>query len=240
MTTFVLVHGSHDGGWIWQKLARLLRAAGHEVYTPTLTGLSDRSHLLECGVDLTCHVTDVTNLLFYEDLTEVTLVGNSYAGMVITSVAGKAPERLKQVVYLDAYLPDDGQCEADLWPEDMRAAIEADDLAVRGLRQPPPPAIFGVIDPDLAAWLEARMTPQPLATYNEPVSTGGAQSGAIHHVYIQCTDGLDTASLFAPFAEKARARGWDVHALAAGHVPMLTAPRELAHLLLDIAAQGAH
>lgn len=240
MTTFVLVHGSHDGGWIWQKLARLLRAAGHEVYTPTLTGLSDRSHLLECGVDLTRHITDITNLLFYEDLTEVTLVGNSYAGMVITGVAAKTPERLKQVIYLDAYLPDDGQCEADLWPEELRAAIQADDMAARGLRQPPPPSIFGVTDPELAAWLVARMTPQPLATYTEPVSTGGAQSEALHHVYIQCTDGQDTASIFAPFAAKARARGWDTHELAAGHVPMLTAPRELAHLLLDIAAQGAH
>src|SRR5574340_543741 len=116
--TFVLVHGSHDGGWIWQKLAPLLRAAGHTVYTPTLTGLSDRSHLLAYGVNLTTHITDVANLLYYEDLSDVVLVGNSYAGMVITGVAARTPERLKLVVYLDAYLPDDGRSELDLWPNE--------------------------------------------------------------------------------------------------------------------------
>ena len=123
MATFVLVHGSHGGGWIWQKVTPLLRSAGYEVYTPTLTGLSDRSHLLECGVNLTTHITDVINLMDYEDLTDVILVGNSYAGMVITGVAAKEPERLKQVVYLDAYLPDTGQSELDLWPVEMQAEI---------------------------------------------------------------------------------------------------------------------
>lgn len=235
--TFVLVHGSHDGGWIWHKLGPLLRAAGHEVYTPTLTGLSDRSHLLGCGVNLTTHVTDVANLLFYEDLSDVALVGNSYAGMVITGVAARIPERLKQLVYLDAYLPDDGQSEADLWPAEMRAAIEADEAATKGLRQPPPPALFGVTDPEMAEWLAARMTPQPLATYTEPVSVGGARSGAIRCAYIHCTSGQVSTSIFAPFAAKARAYGWDVRELAADHVAMLTAPHAVAELLLDIARQ---
>jgi len=235
--TFVLVHGSHDGGWVWQKLSPLLRAAGHAVYTPTLTGLSDRSHLLNCGVTLTTHITDVANLLFYEDLSEVALVGNSYAGMVITGVAAKIPERLKLVVYLDAYLPDDGQSELDLWPAEMRAAIEADEAAARGLRQPPPPAIFGIIDPEMAEWVAARTTPQPLATYTEPVSVGSARSGAIRYAFIHCARGQVTTSIFAPFAAKARAYGWDVRELAADHVAMLTAPHELAELLLNVAEQ---
>jgi pimeloyl-ACP methyl ester carboxylesterase len=114
MAIFVLVHGSHGGSWIWQKVTPLLRAGGHEVYTPGLTGLSDRAHLLKCGVDLTTHITDVASLLFHEDLAEVILVGNSYAGMVITGVAASIPERLKRLVYLDAYVPDDGQSELDL------------------------------------------------------------------------------------------------------------------------------
>src|SRR5947208_6414024 len=121
MATFVLVHGTGHGGWCWQKMVPLVRTAEHEVYTPTLSGVSDRSHLLDCGVDLTTHITDVASLLFYEDLSDVILVGHSYAGMVITGVAAKAPERLKQLVYLDAYLPDDGQSELDLWPAEMRA-----------------------------------------------------------------------------------------------------------------------
>ena len=114
MATFVLVHGTGHGGWCWQKLAPLLRAGGSEVYTPTLTGLGDRSHLLGCGVDLTTHITDVASLLFYEDLLDVILVGHSYAGMVITGVAATVPERLRLLVYLDAYLPDEGQSELDL------------------------------------------------------------------------------------------------------------------------------
>lgn len=235
--TFVLIHGSHDGSWIWHKLRPLLRAAGHEVFTPTLTGLSDRSHLVGCGVNLTTHITDVANLLFYEDLSDVVLVGNSYAGMVITGVAARAPERLKLVVYLDAYLPDDGQSELDLWPAEMRAAIEADEAAKEGLRMPPPPALFGVTDPEMAQWLAARMTPQPLTTYTEPVSTGEAQSGALRHVYIHCSAGQATAPIFAPFAAKARARGWETHALAADHISMLTAPDEMAKLLLAVATR---
>jgi pimeloyl-ACP methyl ester carboxylesterase len=126
----------------------LLRIAGHEVYTPTLTGLSDRSHLLDCGVNLTTHITDIANLLSYEDLSDVILIGSSYAGMVITGVAAKVPERLRLLDYLDAYVPEDGQSESDLWPADMRAASQADEATARGLRQPPPPAIFGIADSD--------------------------------------------------------------------------------------------
>src|SRR3990170_4037586 len=123
MATFVLVHGSFGGGWVWQKVTPLLRAGGFDVYTPRLTGLSDRSHLLDCGVDLTTHITDVASLLFYEDLSDVVLVGHSYAGMVITGVAAQVPERLGLLVYLDGYVPDEGQTEVYLWPPAMRAEI---------------------------------------------------------------------------------------------------------------------
>src|SRR5512140_1364290 len=187
MSTFVLVHGSNGGGWVWQKLAPLLRAAGHEVYAPTLTGLSDRSHLLGCGVDLTTHVTDVVNLLVYEDLRDVILVGNSYAGMVITGVAARAPERLKLLVYLDAYVPETGQSEVDLWPPDRRAIAEAAEAGDKGLAQPPSPALFGVTDPHLVDWINARVTPQPVSTYMEPVPPGNAKSEALPRAFIRCT-----------------------------------------------------
>jgi pimeloyl-ACP methyl ester carboxylesterase len=236
MLPFVLVHGSNDGGWVWRKLAPLLRAAGHLVYTPTLTGLADRSHLLDCGVNLTTHITDVVNLLFYEDLSEVVLVGNSYAGMVITGVAAKAPERLKLLVYLDAYVPDEGQSEFDLLPAEVRAARQADAAAHGGLLQSPPPAVFGITDPALAEWIEARSTPHPVRTYSEPVPSGNADSAAIPRVFIRCTfNPAVTPDLFASSAAKARAKGWQVHELAAGHLAMLTAPREVAELLLLVA-----
>lgn len=237
MANFVLVHGSNGGGWVWQKVAPLLRVAGHEVYAPTLTGLSDRSHLLECGVNLTTHIADVVNLLIYEDLSDVILVGNSYAGMVITGVAAKAPERLKLLVYLDAYLPDNGQSEADLWPPERRALAQAAEDATRGLAQPPPPALFGVTDPALADWITARSTPHPTATYTEPVPAGNSRSAALPRVFIHCTaNPRTTPDVFGPFAAKARAQGWEVREIAAGHLAMLTAPQEVAGMLRELTA----
>ena len=237
MATFVLVHGSCCGGWVWKHLAPLLRAAGNEVYTPTLTGLAERAHLLRCGVDLTTHITDVANLVFYEDLSDVVLIGNSYAGMVITGVAAKVAERLKMLVYLDAYVPDDDQSEAELLPAEIRAAREAEAAAHGGVLQPPPPEIFGVSDPALADWVRARLTPHPWATYTEPVPAGTATSAAIPRVFVHCTGNpASTPRLFDASAQKARIAGWQVHELAAGHLAMLTARRELAELLLVLAA----
>lgn len=234
MATFVLVHGSFGGGWVWQKVTPLLRAAGHEVYTPRLTGLSDRSHLLDCGVDLTTHITDVAGLLFYEDLSDVVLVGHSYAGMVITGVAAKVPERLGLLVYLDAYVPEAGQSEVDLWPEEWQETILADEAAGRGLREPPSPAMLGITDPELADWMTARMTPHPLTTYTEPAPAGNAKSAALPRVFVYCSGGPIT-HVFVPFYQKAKAAGWEVRELAAGHAVMFTAPREVAELLTKLA-----
>jgi pimeloyl-ACP methyl ester carboxylesterase len=239
MYRFILVHGSNGGSWVWQKLTPFLRAAGHEVYAPTLTGLADRSHLLSCGVNLTTHITDIANLLVYEDLSEVILVGNSYAGMVITGVATKVPERLNLLIYLDAYVPDDGQSEVDLWPPERRAIAEAAEAETKGLAQPPPPALFGVTDLGLIDWINSRATPQPVSTYTEPVSPGNTKSDSLPRVFIHCTGNPPTTpDVFGPFAVKARAKGWEVRELATGHLAMLTAPRELAALLLELAARA--
>jgi pimeloyl-ACP methyl ester carboxylesterase len=126
---FVLVHGTGHGGWCWRFIAPLLRAAGHDVYAPTLTGLGASSHLLHelnNRISLYTHVKDVTNMLFYEDLSEVVLVGHSYGGMVITGVAAKEPQRLAQLVYLDAYLPLEGENEIALWPADQKEKYSTD------------------------------------------------------------------------------------------------------------------
>ena len=128
MAAFVLVHGTGHGGWCWRFIVRLLRAVMHDVYTPTLTGLGARSHLLHelNRISLDTHVKDVTNLLFYEDLSEVVLVGHSYGGMVITGVAAKEPRRLAQLVYFDAYLPLEGENEIALWPADQKEKYRTD------------------------------------------------------------------------------------------------------------------
>lgn len=233
MPVFVLVHGTGHGGWCWQKVVPILRAEGFEVYAQTLTGVSDRSHLLKCGVDLTTHITDVTNLLFYEDLSDVVLVGHSYGGMVISGVAATAPERLRQIIYLDAYVPDEGESEVDLWPPGMRAEIEANAEASGGLRPPPSPELMGIHDPGLADWVQKRITPHPIDTYTEAVPKGSARSAALARAYISCTEGPLT-SVFDRFAEKARAAGWPIREIATGHEAMLTAPDEVAQLLLEL------
>jgi hypothetical protein len=155
--------------------------------------------------------------------------------MVFTGVAEKAPERLTRLVYLDAYVPEDGQTELDLWPLPMREAILSDETALKGLRQPPPPGLFGVNDPILAEWVKARWTPHPLATYTEPVPPGNDRSAALPRAFIHCTDGPTMSTpLFAPFAAKARAKRWEVRELATGHVAMLTAPQEVSDMLLEL------
>ena len=125
MATFVLVHPAWFGGWCWKKVSPLLRARGHDVFTPTLTGLGDRAHLARPEVGLATHVEDVANVLMYEDLSGVVLVGNSSGGMVITGVADRAPERIGRLVYLDNFEPEDGQCLLDLVPPDRRPTMEA-------------------------------------------------------------------------------------------------------------------
>lgn len=234
MTTFVLVHGTGAGGWCWQPVARRLRAAGFDVYAPSLTGVGDRRHLRDCNVDLATHITDVANLLFYEDISDAVLVGHSYAGMVITGVTSVAPERLEFLVYLDAYVPDEGESEADLWTPEIRAAMEADGGASVGMRALPPPAQMGIDDPVLADWYLARVTPHPFATFTQPVPAGTARSEAIPRAYISCTAGPLT-SLFGRFAEKARRSGWEVRTIATGHEAELIAPDEVARLLLELA-----
>lgn len=233
MATLVLVHGTGHGGWCWRKVAPLLRAAGSEVYAQTLTGVGDRSHLLECGVDLDTHITDVSNLLFYEDLSDVVLVGHSYAGMVITGVAARAPERLRQLVYLDAYVPEAGESEVDLWPPEMRAEIE-EGAGDGETREAPSPEMMGIEDPEMAAWMRERLTPHPMDTYTQPAPAGDERSAALPRAYISCTTGPLT-SVFGPFVEKARAAGWDVSEIATGHDAMLAEPEAVAETLLEVA-----
>ncbi len=234
---FVLVHGSFCGGWIWQRLAPLLQAAGHRVTCPTLTGLGERSHLLSPAVDLNTHIKDVGNVLFYEDIRGAVLVGHSYSGMVITGVAQTVPERVAQLIYFDAYVPQPGQSRWDLLPPEVvaaeRAAVDADG----GTGPAPPASLFAPIDPETAGWVDARLSPRhPVGTYEQPIPADGSALESIPRAYIQCTLG-PLPSRFAASAAQARARGWAVRELAAGHVANVTHPRELADLFLELAAE---
>ncbi len=238
MATFVLVHGTSDGGWIWRFLSPLLRVAGHDVYTPTLTGLGANSHILPKidRITLATHIQDVTNMLFYEELSDVVLVGNSYGGMVITGVAAKEPRRLAHIVYLDAYVPLEGENEMVLWPPEELARVKSALAKGDRYRPLPPnfPAFLGITDSQIADWMQARMTPHPISTYEDPPPPFNSESASIPRTFIHCTQG-PTAPVFARFASRARDLGWQVHELAAGHAAMVTHPGDLANILLEVA-----
>ncbi len=214
----------------------LLQAAGYRVYSPTLTGLGDRSHLLSPAVDLNTHIKDVANLLFYEEIRGAVLVGHSYSGMVITGVAQTVPERVAQLIYLDAYVPQPGQSRWDLLPAEVVAAERAAVDAGGGTGPPPPASIMVPIDPETATWVDARLSPRhPVGTYKQPIPADGTALESIPRAFIQCMLG---PSRFASSAARARASGWPVRELAAGHLAPLTHPRETADLLLELAAEG--
>jgi pimeloyl-ACP methyl ester carboxylesterase len=173
VATYVLVHGGAHGGWCYQPVARLLRAHGHEVYAPSLTGLGEREHLFRCGVDLDCHITDIVKLLHFENLHNVILVGHSYGGMVITGVADRATDRIGHLVYLDAVNPTNGRSLVDLAGPFM-ALARADSRIVDGVELCLYPsdeilAIYGVYDPEKVAWMKERLTPHPWMCFEQPL-----------------------------------------------------------------------
>jgi pimeloyl-ACP methyl ester carboxylesterase len=211
---------------MWSRLAPQLRAAGHEVLTPSLTGIGERSHLASPAVELSTHITDVLQCLRYERASEVTLVGHSYAGMVVTGVADRAPERIRMLVYLDAFVPQHGEALIDLLPARVREHFPRE-----GWQLPPlPPSAQGMTDPAEIRWLENRRDPQPLKTFTEPLALEG-RYGA-RRVYIWCSGYTPTS--FAPFAERARNDpAWRYHELATHHYPHVSLPAETAQLLLN-------
>lgn len=230
MTTFVLVHGAWHGGWCWRHVARALRAAGHDVFTPTLTGLGERSHLLTPDVDLRTHVRDVIAALEFEDLTDMVLVGHSYAGMVVTGVAGQVPDRLRRVVVVDGFLPERGEEALRLLPPE--AAAHYRDLvadAGAGWWIPPRPMDwFGVTDPAAVRWLSGRLTRHPFTTYTQPAEHGASEL-TVPGGYILCAG---WATRFRPMAGRAKALGWPVTELMADHEVMATDPMALVGELL--------
>jgi pimeloyl-ACP methyl ester carboxylesterase len=233
MAIFVLIHGSWHGGWCWKRVAPLLRSYGHQVYTPTLTGLGERSHLLSKDITLETHVQDIANLLYYEDLLNVVLVGHSYAGMILSYLPNMVSHRLGTLVYLDGYLPSNGQCAADLWPPEEQIKAQLDMREGRELRSAPPASAFGIGDQDLSSWVNARLTPHPLRTYMQPAPSRASIECHVPCTYIHCTGG-PTAVRFAQQAERARKLGWPVSTLSTGHDAMLTEPQELCKMLLRL------
>ena len=235
MATFLVAHGAWSAGWAWKKMRPLLRAKGHEIFTPTYTGLGERVHLASPQVDLETHIADMLSVLQFEDLREVVLIGHSYGGMVATGVADRAPERLAQLVYLDAFVPRDGQCLFDLLGAESSARMrEAARTVGDGWRTPPSPVPPDTSEEDVA-WVTPRRVMQPLSTLEQPVHLTGAGE-RLPKAYIYGTRPRP-GDVFRQFAQRARTEtGWRYFEIDASHSLHITAPESLATLLDHIAA----
>jgi pimeloyl-ACP methyl ester carboxylesterase len=218
------------GGWAFRQVANFLRAAGHEVFTPTLTGLGERAHLANPETDLNTHIQDIVGVLECEDLQKVILVGHSYSGMVITGVAERAPERLSRLVYLDTIIPKDSQSWFEICaaPQMRKQMLEIAKQKGDGWR------LLMVNNPP-------RWQPQPIKTCTQPLEIKNPAAVRIPRAYIHCTarSTPSPVSFAFPFIDRAaveaKKQGWWYRTLPTGHGPNFTMPRELTDLLLELA-----
>jgi pimeloyl-ACP methyl ester carboxylesterase len=236
MATYVLVHGAWHGGWCWRDTVRALRAQGHTVFAPTLTGNGERQHLNQHGITLETHIRDVVGVFEAEELQDVVLVGHSYGGMVISGVADRIADKIARLVYLDAFVPEHGDSLLDAIRKALPPEVSAHYLQTfldsaahdNAMLMPPLPGeLFGAT-PATSAWMQRRCNPQALATFTTPVLLGGA-AAALPKTYI-LADGWNP-SPFRHFAAQARAAGWDCVTMPGGHGLMMDAPDALAEVL---------
>jgi pimeloyl-ACP methyl ester carboxylesterase len=226
MTTFLICHGAWSAGWAWKKMRPLLRAAGHEIFTPTYTGVGERAHLANPSIDLETHIRDIVAVLECEDLKDVALVGHSYGGMVATGVADRARARIAKLIYVDAFAPRNGESLFDLAAPDRRdAQVAAARKEGDGWRIPVGPMPPDTPEADIA-WAMPRRQPQPLRTFEQRLElTSTAEPPARAYIYCKRARPGDG---FRPSYERAKAGGWMTFEIDASHNPHITAPQELA------------
>jgi pimeloyl-ACP methyl ester carboxylesterase len=231
--TFVLVHGAWHGGWCWRRVSDLLERQGHKVFAPTLTGLGERSHLMSKDIRLATHVTDVVNHIKWEGLEGVVLCGHSYGGMVVSGVAEQMADKISSIVFLDAFVPQNGEALADLTGaatlDLLRAATERGDIGIPARTA----ASFNVNERD-RAWVDALCVPQPINTFLDKMTLASARERIAKKSYIRA---LNNAN---PGFDKAMARAkadpsWRTYEVACGHDVMVDMPERLAEILLEVA-----
>jgi len=230
MTDFVLVHGAWHGSWSWSRVRRRLAAERHRVFTPTLTGLGERSHLLSRDVGLDTHIADVTNLLLWEELRDIVMVGHSYGGFVARHAADQMPDRIRALVYLDAFVPENGKTLCDYIPDGGKGFRELAAAHGDGWKVPPLPASAFAVNPADATWVDRQCTMHPLSTFETPARISGACDEIANIGYIAAT-GFDGP--FGQFYASAAKRGWWREELPCGHEVVLDMPNELTALLLQ-------
>ena len=233
--TFVLVHGAWHGGWCWRDVAAILRAKGHRVYTPSLPGLAEHSHLLTTSINLDTHINDVANLFLWEDIENAVLVGHSYGGWPISGAVEKIGARVSSIVYLDAFLPSNGERGFDTTSAQFQAQLK--DAVAKGEagRPVPPASAFKVIDPKNVAWVQSKMTQQPVGVAMQPIALTGARDKIARKTYIRAS--AYPQPLFDKYLAQCKAdpswKTYEFKAEEAGHDVMVDAPQRLAEILLE-------
>ena len=232
MATFVLVHGAWHGGWCWSRVVDRLTARGHKVYAPTLTGLAERSHLLSRDITLNTHIADVTNLMTWEDLSNVVLVGHSYGGWVISGVAEQAASRLASIVFVDAFMPQDGERALDMQAPPDRAATEAAWDRGELSRPAPPIAHFGIANDADRDWALSRVTPQPIGNAFTRIALTGARDRVPTKAYIRARGAV--RPMFDAYYDKLRGDpSWRLYDVPCGHDVMIDMPDRLTEIVLE-------
>jgi pimeloyl-ACP methyl ester carboxylesterase len=232
--TFLVCHGAWSAGWAWKKMHPLMSAAGHRLITPTCTGLGERVHLANPSIDLETHIQDILNVIRYEDLRDIVLLGHSYGGMVATGVADRARDCIAQLIYLDAFVPGNGQSLLDL-NEPARQRMQELANAGDGWRVPPNPTPPDTSQADLE-WLTERRVDMPIKCFEMTLKLQGGEL-QLPRSYIYATR-ITPADTFGPFARCARSEpGWRYYEIDASRSPHVTAPETLAALLQKIVAE---
>ena len=231
--TFVLVHGAWHGGWCWRRVSDLLERKGHKVFTPTLTGLGERSHLMSRDINLDTHIMDVVNVIKWEDLKDVCLVAHSYGGWPVSGAIEQALDRIASTVFLDAFLPEDGQKSFDFASEFSRkGTLEAQQKGETS-RPPPPATAFHVNEKD-RAWVDSKTTPQPLALAFSPIKLTGAREKVAKKTYIRAP-AYPQPAFDNYYAAKKADPSWRTYEVPSGHDVMVDMPERLVEILLESA-----
>lgn len=228
MSDFVLVHGLFHGGWCWRELAARLRACGHRVYTPSLTGLGDRAHLLSDAISLDTHINDVCSVIETEELDHLVLVGHSYGGMPVTGAADRLHQRVRSLVYLDAALPENGQSVAS-YRQPSANPLPGPDRNF--CLQPFPASTFG-LDGALEKWVNRRMTPQPYGTLTQPIQLTGKWQTVVNKMYLRCN--YPAPYFERSFQASSTDLSWITQKIDVGHNMMMLAPEKLHDILVGV------
>jgi len=231
--TFVLVHGASQGGWCWRRVSDRLESRGHKVFTPTLTGLGERSHLMSRAVDLDMHITDVVNVVKWESLEDIVLVGHSYGGWVISGVAEQALPAISSIVFLDAFMPENGQRGLDLNSERSKGEI-ARALENGEVSRPAPPATTWNVNEKDRAWVDAKQTAQPIGVSLKSIKLTGARERVGKKTYIRATK-FANPNFDKFYAARKADPSWRTYEVPCGHDVMIDMPERLTEILLEVA-----